>query len=135
MNPSLILLDEPTSGLDANAALVLINVLQNLAETEGRALCASIHQPSFRIYDKLDSLLLLSGGRVLYRGWASAEFVTSYLSTNYQLQIPVGLSLPDWLLDLCTGHGGIGDDHDDAVSGLYREVDDDCDDGRVHRGS
>ena len=126
MNPSLILLDEPTSGLDATAALVLINVLQNLAETEGRALCASIHQPSFRIYDKLDSLLLLSGGRVLYRGWASAEFVTSYLSTNYQLQIPVGLSLPDWLLDLCTGHGGVGDDHDDAqakLEGLFDAFD------------
>ena len=117
MNPKLILLDEPTSGLDSNAALVLITVLQNLAANEGRALCASIHQPAFRIYEKLDSLLLLAEGRVLYRGAASPQVLTSFLAKEYALHMPLGLSLPDWLLDLASGHsGGNNGSEDSAVA-------------------
>jgi ABC-type multidrug transport system ATPase subunit len=88
-NPSIIFLDEPTSGLvrcvgfrsivhpcrhsqiglqDARAASVVMRGLRRIAST-GRAVCATIHQPSVSIFNDFDSLLLLKrGGEVVYHG-------------------------------------------------------------------
>jgi ABC-type multidrug transport system ATPase subunit/ABC-type multidrug transport system permease subunit len=67
-NPSIIFLDEPTSGLDARAAAIVMRGLKRIALT-GRAVCATIHQPSIAIFNSFDSLLLLKrGGEVVFYG-------------------------------------------------------------------
>ena len=67
-NSTYILKDEPTSGLDARAAGIVMRGLKRIALT-GRAVCATIHQPSIAIFNSFDSLLLLRrGGEVVYFG-------------------------------------------------------------------
>jgi ABC-type multidrug transport system ATPase subunit len=67
-NPSILFLDEPTSGLDARAAGIVMRGLKRIAES-GRAVCATIHQPSIAIFNDFDSLLLLQrGGQVVFFG-------------------------------------------------------------------
>ncbi len=61
INPSVLLLDEPTSGLDATTARNLLQLLRSLA-TSGRSIITTIHQPSSRLYQQLDNVMLLSEG-------------------------------------------------------------------------
>mmetsp|Transcript_5321 Transcript_5321/g.13445 ORF Transcript_5321/g.13445 Transcript_5321/m.13445 type:complete len:1489 (+) Transcript_5321:283-4749(+) len=67
-NPSILFLDEPTSGLDARAAMIVMRGLKRIANS-GRAVCATIHQPSIAIFSDFDCLLLLKrGGEVVFHG-------------------------------------------------------------------
>mmetsp|Transcript_5811 Transcript_5811/g.16301 ORF Transcript_5811/g.16301 Transcript_5811/m.16301 type:complete len:1475 (+) Transcript_5811:148-4572(+) len=67
-NPSILFLDEPTSGLDARAAMIVMRGLKRIAKS-GRAVCATIHQPSIAIFSDFDRLLLLKrGGEVVFYG-------------------------------------------------------------------
>mmetsp|Transcript_19064 Transcript_19064/g.72080 ORF Transcript_19064/g.72080 Transcript_19064/m.72080 type:complete len:1408 (-) Transcript_19064:508-4731(-) len=67
-NPSILFLDEPTSGLDARAAALVMKAVKQAANS-GRAVVATIHQPSQAIFDQFDQLLLLKrGGRTVYFG-------------------------------------------------------------------
>jgi ABC-type Mn2+/Zn2+ transport system ATPase subunit len=59
INPSVLFLDEPTSGLDSTTAMHLLSTLRQLA-AGGRTIVTTIHQPSSRLYQQLDKLLLLS---------------------------------------------------------------------------
>ena len=64
----LFLLRQPTSGLDARAAAIVMRGLKRIA-LSGRAVCATIHQPSIAIFSDFDSLLLLKrGGEVVFFG-------------------------------------------------------------------
>ncbi|XP_027178459.1 ABC transporter G family member 5 [Coffea eugenioides] len=67
-DPSVLLLDEPTSGLDSTSALQIIDMLKKMAETRGRTIILSIHQPGFRIVKSFNSILLLANGTVLHHG-------------------------------------------------------------------
>jgi ABC-type multidrug transport system ATPase subunit len=67
INPSVLLLDEPTSGLDSTTAMRLVTSLRHLAKG-GRAIISTIHQPSSRLFQQLDKLLLLSEGHAMYYG-------------------------------------------------------------------
>lgn len=58
-SPLLLVQDEPTSGLDATTSMHVLDVLRHLAGG-GRTVIATIHQPSSRLYQQLDKLLLLS---------------------------------------------------------------------------
>lgn len=68
INPSIMFLDEPTSGLDSTTAMHLLQMLQFLAKG-GRVIVTTIHQPSSRIYQTLDNLLLLSQGELCVGCW------------------------------------------------------------------
>ncbi|KAJ6737303.1 ABC TRANSPORTER G FAMILY MEMBER 28 [Salix viminalis] len=46
-DPEVLILDEPTSGLDSTSALQIIDMLKAMAETRGRTIILSIHQPGF----------------------------------------------------------------------------------------
>jgi ABC-type glutathione transport system ATPase component len=59
INPSVLMLDEPTSGLDSTTSMHVLSMLRHLA-SGGRAIVTTIHQPSSRLYQQLDKLLLLS---------------------------------------------------------------------------
>ena len=51
------------AGLDSTTAMHLVATLRQLAQG-GRAILTTIHQPSSRLYQMLDKLLLLSEGYV-----------------------------------------------------------------------
>ena len=55
------------SGLDSTTAMNLVTSLCQLA-AGGRAVITTIHQPSSRLYQQLDKLLLLSDGHCMYYG-------------------------------------------------------------------
>ncbi|KAL3626902.1 ATP-binding cassette sub- G member 5 [Castilleja foliolosa] len=84
-DPDVLILDEPTSGLDSSSALQIIDMLKTMAETRGRTIILSIHQPGFRIVMLFTSLLLLANGSVLHHG------SVDLLSVNLML---MGLEFP-----------------------------------------
>lgn len=55
------------SGLDSTTALLLVESLRTLA-SGGRAIITTIHQPSSRLYQLLDKIMLLADGHVMYYG-------------------------------------------------------------------
>jgi ABC-type multidrug transport system ATPase subunit len=83
-NPPVLLVDEPTSGLDAKMAADVVAILKQLA-SEGRTVVCTLHQPSLRIFESFDSLVLLASGRLAYAGGAQAA--AAYFAT-------VGVELP-----------------------------------------
>ncbi|KAK4264732.1 hypothetical protein QN277_025866 [Acacia crassicarpa] len=84
-DPKVVILDEPTSGLDSTSALQIIEMLKVMADSRGRTIILSIHQPGFRIVKLLNSILLLASGSVLHHGTADL------LGVNLRL---MGLELP-----------------------------------------
>ena len=58
------------AGLDSTTAMNLVTSLCQLA-AGGRAVVTTIHQPSSRLYQQLDKLLLLSEGHAMYYGKVS----------------------------------------------------------------
>ncbi|XP_062009121.1 ABC transporter G family member 1-like [Rosa rugosa] len=79
--PKLLFLDEPTSGLDSAASYYVMSRIANLGchKSSQRTIVASIHQPSSEVFQLFDNLCLLSSGRTVYFGPASAanEFFAS----------------------------------------------------------
>ncbi|XP_027346986.1 ABC transporter G family member 11-like [Abrus precatorius] len=79
--PKLLFLDEPTSGLDSAASYYVMKRISTLAQNDNtqRTVIASIHQPSSEVFQLFDNLCLLSSGRTVYFGPASAasEFFAS----------------------------------------------------------
>lgn len=73
MRPRLLFLDEPTSGLDSASAFFVTQTLRGLSR-DGRTVIASIHQPSSEVFELFDRLYLLSGGKTIYFGQASAAY-------------------------------------------------------------
>ncbi|KDO31521.1 hypothetical protein SPRG_03447 [Saprolegnia parasitica CBS 223.65] len=67
--PSVLLLDEPTSGLDATSSLLLVQMLAQLASTQGLTVISTIHQPRAEIFQLFDDVLLMEkGGCAIYCG-------------------------------------------------------------------
>ncbi|CAN1232949.1 ABC transporter G family member 5 [Linum perenne] len=67
-DPKVLILDEPTSGLDSSSALQIVGMLKAMAETRGRTIVVSIHQPGFRIVKLFGSIFFMAGGSGLYQG-------------------------------------------------------------------
>jgi energy-coupling factor transporter ATP-binding protein EcfA2/ABC-type multidrug transport system permease subunit len=57
--PDVIFLDEPTSGLSSYDAEQVISLLRKLADA-GKTIIATIHQPSLKIYQEFDNLIMVS---------------------------------------------------------------------------
>ena len=95
-------LDEPTSGLDATTALELMQTLKHLARSQGHSIVTVIHQPRTTIFNHyIDSLLLLSRGRVVYNG--QPKHVRAYLETNCGGRVtplPPETGIADWIMDV-----------------------------------
>lgn len=67
-DPGILLLDEPTSGLDSSSAYSIMQTLRSIATNRKRTIILSIHQPSFKILSTIDTILLLSKGKVVHHG-------------------------------------------------------------------
>ncbi|KAI3968037.1 hypothetical protein MKW92_052032 [Papaver armeniacum] len=72
--PKLLFLDEPTSGLDSAASYHVMDRIVKLTQQCGMTVIASIHQPSSEVFDLFHHLCLLSSGRTVYFGPASAAY-------------------------------------------------------------
>uniref|UniRef100_A0A0D3D001 ABC transporter domain-containing protein n=1 Tax=Brassica oleracea var. oleracea TaxID=109376 RepID=A0A0D3D001_BRAOL len=100
INPSLLVLDEPTSGLDATAALRLVQTLAGLAHEKGKTVVTSIHQPSSRVFQMFDTVLLLSEGKCLFVG-KGRDAMAYFDSVGFSPAFPMNPA--DFLLDLANG--------------------------------
>lgn len=99
IDPALVLLDEPTSGLDSTAARNLLLLLKSLA-SGGRAIITTIHQPSSRLFQQLDTVLLLSQGHIVYYGDGIA---TAHWFGSLGYPVPFGINIADFMLDIASG--------------------------------
>jgi ABC-type multidrug transport system ATPase subunit len=105
---SVLFLDEPTSGLDSAAAYQLVLKLRDIAQSKRVTIICSIHQPSERVFELSDRLLLLAGGK---SGGHTAYFGPSsqagtYFQSNCGLTKPEDTSVAEWLLDEVNGDFG-----------------------------
>jgi len=69
--PAALLLDEPTAGLDASIANELIGALATLAATSGITICMIVQQPRPEIFERIDHLILMQNGSIVYEGKSS----------------------------------------------------------------
>ncbi|KAJ4896952.1 ABC transporter G family member 5 [Raphanus sativus] len=95
-DPKVLILDEPTSGLDSTSALQIIDMLKLMAETRGRTIILSIHQPGFRIVKLFNSVLLLANGSTLNQG--SVDQLGLYLRSN-GLQPPLHENIVEFAIE------------------------------------
>ncbi|GLT38699.1 hypothetical protein SLA2020_129300 [Shorea laevis] len=58
--PAVILIDEPTSGLDSASAFHVVTQLKSMVVNQGKTIVLTSHQPSFRILELFDGIVLLS---------------------------------------------------------------------------
>ncbi|KAI4299111.1 hypothetical protein L6164_032601 [Bauhinia variegata] len=81
-HPRLLFLDEPTSGLDSAASYYVMSRIASLNQKDGikRTIIASIHQPSYEIFQLFHNLCLLSSGKTVYFGPVSAA--NKFFSSN-----------------------------------------------------
>eukprot|EP01042_Synura_sphagnicola_P009661 gene9661-12395_t len=68
VDPRILVLDEPTCGLDSHTAQTIVNQLLLLAKSNQIAVLMTIHQPSTALFNALEDLMLLEGGRMAYYG-------------------------------------------------------------------
>jgi len=98
---------QPTSGLDARAAAIVMRGMRRIASS-GRAVCATIHQPSVAIFNDFDTLLLLKrGGEVVFHGDLGKEssHLIEYLERfEATKKIQPGENPATWMLTV-TGAG------------------------------
>ncbi len=67
---------EPTSGLDAALAFKVITTLQSFTVEKNRTLVTTIHQPSSKIFNMFQTVLLLAGGQVRW-GFTHRKYNTN----------------------------------------------------------
>jgi ABC-type multidrug transport system ATPase subunit len=96
-DPKVIFLDEPISGLDSTSAFKLIKVLSNLARFEHCTILMTIHQPSPRMIELLDSLLVMGDGQVIFQGKETE--LQRYLAFAGRGRVPEHVSLIEYFLD------------------------------------
>ncbi|KAL1200880.1 ABC transporter G family member 19 [Cardamine amara subsp. amara] len=95
-DPIVLFLDEPTSGLDSTNAFMVVQVLKRIAQS-GSIVMMSIHQPSGRIIDLLDRLIILSRGKSVYNG--SPTSLPRFFS-DFGYPIPEKENITEFTLDL-----------------------------------
>lgn len=95
--PRVLLMDEVTSGLDSYTAHKLVTMLKKIARDHNRIMITAIHQPSQAIFNKMDRLLLLAGGRAVFSG--PSHEIEGLLS-NARVPRTPDMPMADFLLDL-----------------------------------
>ena len=99
--PMALFLDEPTSGLDSTSASSIVTTLKALSRL-GITVITIIHQPRHEIFDSLDSLLLIGGGRLLYFGQQTD--VQEYFE-QCGFKFPKEGNIADQIMDIIGGQG------------------------------
>ncbi|KAJ8688398.1 hypothetical protein QAD02_024193 [Eretmocerus hayati] len=100
--PSLMLLDEPTSGLDSASSNQVARLLRTMASSGCTVIC-SLHQPSSRMLNCIDDVLLLSRGRCCYCG-PRQNLLQHFNSLGYVC--PPFYNLAEFAIEVVTGERG-----------------------------
>ncbi|KAJ2008791.1 hypothetical protein GGI04_000985 [Coemansia thaxteri] len=98
-DPRILFLDEPTSGLDSNSSQLAVELVRKVATERHIAALMTIHQPSARIFNMFDKVILLSQGHVIFFGPTSSAI--DYFA-NIGYQCPVHENPADYFVDLMT---------------------------------
>ncbi|KAJ2761721.1 hypothetical protein IWQ56_005196 [Coemansia nantahalensis] len=98
-DPRLLFLDEPTSGLDSNSSELVVELVKGISAEQGIATLMTIHQPSARIFNTFDKVILLSQGRIVYFGPTSTA-IDYFAGIGYPC--PVHENPADYFVDLMT---------------------------------
>jgi ABC-type multidrug transport system ATPase subunit len=96
--PSVLFLDEPTSGLDACSASMIMKKISRVAKRENLIIICTIHQPSTKVFEGFDRLMILSKGREAFVGDAK-QAVNHFRSIGYPL--PQQTNPAEHFLDIC----------------------------------
>jgi len=96
--PFILLLDEPSSGLDAASALMVVQLLKNMAVKRNVAVACTIHQPRVSVLKLFDSISLMGNGKVLYFGETVPTCLQYFEESGYKC--PAFENPADWMLDL-----------------------------------
>jgi len=100
--PAVLVMDEPTSGLDSAGTFRLMEMLQKVAH-EGVSVVAVIHQPSARVFELLDDLILMQNGEAAYIGPRSdVQRFLEEMGYPFQRETSSSMPLAEFLLDVVT---------------------------------
>ena len=122
-DPMIIFADEPTSGLDAYMADAVTKILKKLAEN-GAIVITTIHQPSVDIFNRMDSIFLLSLGKVIYNG-SNSELQNYLISIGKPI---LGGNMADHIINITSYSDFSSDDfnvnlqfHQNKIETMHRQ--------------
>ncbi|KAJ2080618.1 hypothetical protein H4R24_002939 [Coemansia sp. RSA 988] len=98
-DPHLLFLDEPTSGLDSNSSQLVVELVKQVARERQIGAMMTIHQPSARIFNTFDKVILLSQGHIVYFG-PTATAINYFAGIGYRC--PTHENPADYFIDLMT---------------------------------
>jgi len=93
----LLEISEPTSGLDAAAASSIMQEIVRVAKEERIIVVCTIHQPSTKVYNGFDQLMIMSRGRQAYSGDVN-DAVSYFEGIGYSC--PPAMNPAEFFLDL-----------------------------------
>lgn len=96
-SPNVLLLDEPTTGLDSVSSMQMVQLLKSLVQSHPIIICASIHQPSAKLFNLFDQVYVVSAlGNTIYSGPGSK--LLEHLN-SFNLQCPIFHNIADFALE------------------------------------
>ncbi|KAL7574129.1 hypothetical protein ACA910_014814 [Epithemia clementina (nom. ined.)] len=95
--PRVLFLDEPTSGLDAASAENIMQEIVRVAKEEKLITICTIHQPSTKVYNNFDQVMIMSRGRIAFAG--DVKDATPYFE-NIGYPMPDDTNPAEFFLDL-----------------------------------
>lgn len=93
----MLFLDEPTSGLDAFAAETLVFNVAQVVKERNIGCLMTVHQPSWSVFCKLDTVILLAKGGVFYQG-SPRDAISWFEELGYV--VPEGVNPADYFITL-----------------------------------
>jgi ABC-type multidrug transport system ATPase subunit len=90
--PIILVCDEPLTGLDSYSAEMLVDILKRT----GATILLSIHQPSPLIVRKLDHLILLQSGRLVFDGAMNHSLSEFFARKGFAK--PDDYNISDWIM-------------------------------------
>ncbi|XP_068141554.1 ATP-binding cassette subfamily G member 4 [Drosophila tropicalis] len=103
-NPPVVFLDEPTTGLDDQSSSQCISLLKMLA-AGGRTVICSIHTPSAKIFEMIDTAYVLAEGQCIYQG--SGTNIVPYMQ-QLNLHCPLTYNPADFIIEVACNEYGEG---------------------------
>lgn len=102
-NPPIMYFDEPTSGLDSSSSLQVIQHLRQLA-ARGHTVVVTLHQPSSRLLELVDDILVMANGQTLYNG-PLLSMVDTFRDAGFEC--PHYYNRADFALEVACGERGL----------------------------